>query len=121
MVFWASLVVMLASALVGMLWGLIDREWWGVGPMACLALGLGALIVAVVFRVLELVNPTYHPESHLFSWDDVDALRLLSRRSERDPATRDLARSLAERLALVLPGRPPQGQSQPKTPAVKRP
>lgn len=120
-VFWGALAVMLVSALVGMLWGLIEREWLGVGPVACLALGVGAAGVAAIFRLLELAHPTYHPESHLFSWDDVDSLRQLSRRSERDPVTRDLARSLADRIAIVLPGRPPQGQSQPKTPAVKRP
>lgn len=102
-VFWASLLVMLIAAPVGMVARLTTREW-GVVPQASLALGLGALLVALVFWLLELTNPMFHPESDLFSWDDVDELRKLARRTT-DAEERAWARSLAERIAVVLPGR----------------
>ena len=89
--------------------------------MACVALGAGAFLVAIVFRLLEIANPTYHPESHLFSWDDVEALRLLSRRHPDHP-TRDWARSLADRIAVVLPGRavPPREERRERRQRKKR-
>ena len=114
-VFWVALVVMLSAAATGLVWRLIAGHW-GQGPLICLTIGIEALLVAVVFRLLELANPMFHPESHLFSWDDVDALRLLSRRHQ-DGDTREWARSLADRIAVVLPGRPTP--PQPKSRSVR--
>ena len=104
LVFWGSLFVMLGAALTGLIWAVIEREF-GRGPLTAAAVGLGALLIALAFGLLEFTNPTFHPESHLFDWSDVDALRKVSRQSELDAATRDWARSLAERIAVVLPGR----------------
>jgi hypothetical protein len=104
-VFWVALAIMLAGALVGLIWALIEKEF-GKGPLASLVIGLGALVVALVFGLLHFTNPTWHPESHLFSWADVDELRALARRTDVDPSTAEWARSLADRIAVVLPGRP---------------
>ncbi len=123
LVFWTTLALMLVAGLTGLIWAVITREF-GIGPIAALTLGLGALLVALVFGVLEFTNPTFHPESHLFDWGDVDSLRALAQRDQLDAPTRDWARSLADRVAVVLPGRAPaaqDGHSQPKTPAVRRP
>jgi hypothetical protein len=122
LVFWISLGVMLTAGLTGLIWRLLSGEF-GRGPMAAMALGIGALVVALVYGLLEFTSPTFHPESHLFQWADVDTLRSLARRDQLDAATREWARSLADRIAVVLPGRsaPAHGQSQPKTPAVRRP
>jgi hypothetical protein len=121
-VFWVALSVMLISALTGLIWAVIEREF-GRGPISVLGVGLGALLVALAFGLLEFTNPTFHPESHLFDWTDVDSLRELERRGQLPEPTREFVRSLADRIAVVLPGRPApaQGQSQPKTPAGRRP
>lgn len=113
---------MLGAAVTGLVWRLIEGGF-GPGPLAALKIGVSALAVALVFGLLQLTNPTFHPESHLFDWTDVDSLRELARREQLPEATRDFARSLADRIAVVLPGRPSpvQGQSQAKTPAVRRP
>ncbi|MGH7467125.1 MAG: hypothetical protein ACRENP_03980 [Longimicrobiales bacterium] len=113
---------MLISGLTGLIWRLLSGEF-GRGPMAALTLGIGALVVTLVYGLLKFTNPTFHPESHLFDWGDVDSLRNLARGEKLDAPTREWARSLADRIAVVLPGRsaPAQGQSQPKTPAVRRP
>ena len=104
-VFWVSLGIMLIGALVGLIWALIAKEF-GPGPLASLVIGLTALVVALVFGLLHFANPTWHPESHLFSWSDVDELRALARRTDIDAETVEWARSLADRVAVVLPGRP---------------
>jgi hypothetical protein len=108
LVFWTSLVVMLGAALTGLIWAVIERDF-GWGPLGAVAVGLGALLIALVFGLLEFTNPTFHPESHLFDWSDVDALRKVARQPELDAETRDWARSLAERIAVVLPGRASAG------------
>ena len=121
-VFWTAVVVMLAAAFTGLVFRLIDGEY-GQVALAALKVGVSALAVALVFGLLELTNPTFHPESHLFDWTDVDSLRELARRDQLPEPTREFVRSLADRIAIVLPGRasPAQGQSQAKTPAVRRP
>ena len=108
-VFWVALAIMLVGALVGLVWALIAKEF-GPGPLASLFVGLTALVVALVFGALHFTNPTWHPESHLFSWSDVDELRALARRTDVDATTAEWARSLADRIAVVLPGRPATGE-----------
>ena len=108
-VFWMALAIMLVGAVVGLVWALIEKGF-GPGPLASLFVGLTALVVALVFGLLHFTNPTWHPESHLFGWSDVDELRTLSRRSDVDAQTADWARSLADRIAVVLPGRPAPGE-----------
>lgn len=102
-------MVMLACAVVGLVWRLVEGKF-GAGPQAAAAIGSGALLIALVFGLLHFTNPTFHPESHLFNWSDVDALRALARNSAVEPETREWARSLADRIAVVLPGRtvPPE-------------
>jgi hypothetical protein len=121
-VFWGALSVMLVAGLTGLIWAVATRDF-GVVPIASLAMGIGALVVALVYGLLDFTSPTFHPGSHLFDWGDVDSLRNLARQDRLDAPTREWARSLADRIAVVLPGRPApaQDQSQPKTPAVKRP
>ena len=104
-VFWVSLGIMLVGAVVGLIWALIAKEF-GPGPLASLFVGLTALVVALVFGLLHFTNPTWHPESHLFSWSDVDELRALARRTDVNVETAEWARSMADRVAVVLPGRP---------------
>jgi hypothetical protein len=115
-VFWAALVVMLASAVVGLIWRLLDGKW-SVGPQVAASIGSGALLIALVFGLLHFTNPTFHPESHLFGWSDVDALRALARNPAVTPEQREWARSLADRIAIVLPGRvsPPEPRKPSKT------
>ena len=122
LVFWAALGVMLSAGLTGLIWAVVTRDF-GLVPIAAMTMGIGALIVALAFGLLESTSPTFHPESHLFDWGDVDSLRRLAQGQEVDAPTREWARSLADRIAIVLPGRAlqVQGQSQPKTPAVRRP
>jgi hypothetical protein len=103
-VFWTALAVMLACALVGLVWRLIDGQF-SAGPQAAATIGSGALLIALVFGLLHFTNPTFHPESHLFTWSDVDTLRALARNPAVEPETREWARSLADRVAVVLPGR----------------
>jgi hypothetical protein len=121
-VFWTTTAVMLVSGVTGLIWGLLSHKF-GAGPVAALTLGLGALLVALVFGVLEFISPTFHPESHLFDWGDVDSLRALAKREHLDVPTRDWARSLADRVAIVLPGRPAaaHGPDQAKTTTARRP
>jgi hypothetical protein len=107
---------MLVGAVTGLVWALIDHEF-GPGPLAFLSLGLSALLVALVFGLLNFTNPTFHPESHLFSWSDVDELRGLSRHPDMEKETSEWARSLADRIAVVLPGRP---QSELRPPRSRR-
>ena len=112
LVFWAAVVLMLVGALVGLVWAIIEPgRKYGPGPIAAVTLGLGALLVALVFGLLEFTDPTWHPESELFSWSDVDSLRELARRPGVDAETREWARSLADRIAVVLPGRPAPPES----------
>ncbi|MGH7461214.1 MAG: hypothetical protein ACREMA_09330 [Longimicrobiales bacterium] len=121
-VFWIALGIMLVAGVTGLAWSALTREY-GIGPIAAATVGIGALLVALAFALLEFTNPTFHPESHLFDWDDVDRLRGLARDGVLDEPTREWTRSVGDRITIVLPGRSPvaQGQSQPKTPAVKSP
>jgi peptidoglycan/LPS O-acetylase OafA/YrhL len=72
--------------------------------IAAVTVGLGALLIIVGLVSAELVNRKFHPESALFRWADVDILRGLANTAD-DPAVRDWARSMAERVAVVLPRR----------------
>lgn len=96
--------IMLAAALVGLISALIANDFSGVS-IAALTVGLGALLIAAGIVLVELINRKYHPESGLFSWSDVDNLRDLAVRSASDAEVREWARSLADRIAIVLPGR----------------
>ncbi|HET9440429.1 MAG TPA: hypothetical protein VFO52_09670 [Longimicrobiales bacterium] len=102
-VFVASVTIMLVSALVGLTYALLEREF---GPRSLMALtvGLGAVLIAVTVLVVEVLTRKFHPETALFLWSDVDQLRALAR-SAPDPETRSWALSLSDRIAVVLPGR----------------
>lgn len=95
---------MLASALVGLILALFAGEFNGAS-IGALTIGLGALLIVAGILVIDVVNRKFHPETGLFGWSDVDNLHELSRRNEIDAQTREWARSLAERIAIVLPGR----------------
>jgi cytochrome c biogenesis protein CcdA len=102
-VFVAAVAIMLVAALVGLVSALIAGEFSGQS-IAALTVGLGALLIIAGIVLVELVSRKYHPESGLFTWSDVDNLRELAGRSS-DAETRSWARSLADRIAVVLPGR----------------
>lgn len=131
LVFWSALAIMLVSSVTGLIWAVVTpdfvkaplRALTSAGPIASLTLGLGSLLVAVVFGLIEFTNPTFHPESHLFDWGDVDSLHALARHRQLDEPTREWARSLADRISIVLPGRLPaaEGPSQRRTPAIETP
>ena len=78
----------------------------GFGPfsIAAVTVGLGALLIIIGLVSADLVNRKFHPESALFRWTDVDILRGLAGTAD-DPAVREWARSMAERVAVVLPRR----------------
>jgi hypothetical protein len=99
-----SVALMLAGALVGLLSALIANEF-NATSIAALTVGLGALLISGALVLVELVTRKWHPESGLFSWGDVDNLRQLALRAPVDAETREWARSLADRIAVVLPGR----------------
>ena len=119
-VFWVAATVMLAAALFGLVWAFIVRDWT-MPSIAALTVGVGALMVALAFGLLEFTSPTFHPESELFDWDDVDTLRALAREPALDPTVREYLRSLADRVAVVLPGREPQPPEErnPRSPAPR--
>lgn len=102
-VFVASVAIMLAAALVGLVLALVAGEF-SASSLAALTVGLGALLITAGIVLVELVSRKFHPESGLFTWADVDNLRELAIRSD-EPETRSWARSLADRIAIVLPGR----------------
>jgi hypothetical protein len=99
----AAVIVMLASAVTGLVIALIEREI-GFHSLTALTVGLGALLIALAGLVVEKLNRRFHPESSLFLWSDVDNLRSVARHAT-DDETRDWALSLGERIAAVLPGR----------------
>jgi hypothetical protein len=99
----AAVIVMLASAVTGLVIALIEREI-GFNSLTALTVGLGALLIALAGLVVEKMNRRFHPESSLFLWSDVDNLRAVARHAT-DDETRDWALSLSERIAAVLPGR----------------
>jgi hypothetical protein len=98
-----AVAVMLASAVAGLVYALIEREI-GWNSLTALTVGLGALLIAVAGLVVEKMNRRFHPESALFLWSDVDNLRAVARHAS-DDETREWALSLSERIAVVLPGR----------------
>lgn len=98
-----SVVIMLAAATVSLMAAMIAGEFDRVS-IAALTIGLGALFIVLGIVSANLLNRMYHPESALFTWADVDNLRALAA-STTDAELQDWARSLAERVAVVLPGR----------------
>jgi hypothetical protein len=98
-----AVVVMLGSAVTGLVYALIEREI-GWNSLTALTVGFGALLIALAGLVVEKMNRRFHPESNLFFWSDVDSLRAVARNAT-DDETREWALSLSERIAVVLPGR----------------
>lgn len=95
---------MLGAAVVGLVATLIAGKITIVS-LGALSAGIGALLIMAGLVVVELVSRKFHPESGLFTWSDVDTLRDLAIRNSADPETREWAKSLADRIAVVLPGR----------------
>jgi len=114
LVFWTAIALMLIAAVVGLIEWFPERQFGRVS-VAALSLGIGALVVAIVFGLLQQASRTFHPESELFRYADVDTLRGIARRTD-DPELRDWALSLADRITVVLPGReaPPPSASVPR-------
>jgi len=114
LVFWTAIAIMLVAAVVGLVEWFPDRKFGSVS-VAAASLGFGALVVAIVFGLLQQASRTFHPESELFRYADVDTLRSIARRTS-DPELRDWALSLAERISVVLPGReaPPASPTAPR-------
>lgn len=103
-VFGISVAIMLGAALTGLVLSLIAGEF-NHSSLAALTVGLGALLICAALVLVETVTRKFHPETGLFSWSDVDNLRTLAVHSADDTETREWARSLADRIAIVLPGR----------------
>ncbi|HEX6559434.1 MAG TPA: hypothetical protein VF021_08220 [Longimicrobiales bacterium] len=104
--FLISVAIMLGAALVGLITALHAGEFNGLS-IAALTVGLGALLIVAALILVEATSRKFHPESGLFTWSDVDNLRSIAVRSAHDAETRAWARSLADRIAIVLPGRQP--------------
>lgn len=106
-VFWSAIALMVSAALFGLVWevGFHRERGWSMQAAAAAALGVGAMLIALLFSLFEFTRPTFHPESELFDWSDVDSLRELARDDALDDETREFVRSLADRVAVVLPGR----------------
>ena len=98
-----AVIVMLGSAVTGLVYAMIEREI-GWNSLTALTVGIGALLIALAGLVVEKMSRRFHPESNLFLWSDVDSLRAVARHAT-DDETRDWALSLSERIAVVLPGR----------------
>lgn len=98
-----AVIVMLVAAVTGLVYALIEREI-GWNSLTALTVGLGALFIALAGLAIEKMNRRFHPESSLFVYSDVDNLRTVARNAT-DDETRAWALSLAERIAVVLPGR----------------
>jgi hypothetical protein len=102
-IFVASVAIMLAAALVGLVFALIAGEF-SPSSIGALTVGLGALLITAAIVLVELVSRKFHPESGLFTWADVDSLRELAAKTA-DAELRSWVLSLADRIAVVLPGR----------------
>jgi hypothetical protein len=103
-IFEVSLALMLVAAVTGLVLAVLAGEF-DLWSLAALTVGLSALLIIVGIVIVELVSRKFHPESGLFTWSDVDNLRALAAEPSIDVDLRDWARSLAERVAIVLPGR----------------
>lgn len=115
LVFWTAIALMLIAAVVGLVEWFPEREFGSVS-IAAASLGIGALVVAIVFGLMQQASRTFHPESELFRYADVDTLRSIANRTT-DAELRDWALSLAERITIVLPGReasPPAHPTRPR-------
>jgi hypothetical protein len=101
--FAVSAAIMGCAGVAGLVAAVIEG---GFGPIsiAAVTIGLGALLIIIGLVSADLVNRKFHPESALSRWTDVDILRELAGTAD-DPAIRDWARSMAERVAVVLPRR----------------
>ena len=98
-----AILIMMGAALFGLVSAFIAQDF-GPTALAALTVGLGALLIAAAFLFIEFMTRKWHPESGLFHWSDVDQLRSLSL-AATDDETRAWALSLADRIAVVLPGR----------------
>ena len=98
-----AILIMMAAALFGLVSAFIARDF-GPSSLAALTVGLGALLIAAAFLFIEFMTRKWHPETGLFHWSDVDQLRALGL-AATDEETRAWALSLADRIAVVLPGR----------------
>ena len=103
--FLGCVAIMLGAALFGLIGALLAGEFSSYS-IAALTVGLAALLVSAGLVLIELNSRKWHPESGLFTWSDVDNLRSLALIDDVDAQTRQWARSLADRIAVVLPGRP---------------
>lgn len=103
-IFFVCVVIMLASAMFGLVSWFFSRSFERLS-LTSLTVGFGALMIALSLLVVEVMTRKFHPETGLFMWSDVDELRDIANRPALDVATRDWARSLADRIAIVLPGR----------------
>lgn len=101
--FMVSATIMALAAVTGLIAAIIEGGF-GSYSIAAVTVGLGALLIIIGLVSADLVNRKFHPESALFQWTDVDILRGLAGTAD-DPAVRDWARSMAERVAVVLPRR----------------
>jgi hypothetical protein len=102
--FVASAGIMALAAVSGLVAAVVEGGF-GSYSYAAATVGLGALLIIIGLVSVDLVNRKFHPESALFRWTDVDILRGLANTAD-DPAVRAWARSMAERVAVVLPRRP---------------
>jgi hypothetical protein len=98
-----SATIMAVAAVSGLVAAVVEGEF-GSYSITAVTIGLGALLIIIGLVSADLVNRKFHPESGLFRWTDVDVLRALAATAD-DPAVREWARSMAERVAVVLPGR----------------
>ena len=101
--FVVSATIMAFAAIAGLVAAVVEGGFGSVS-IASVTVGLGALLIIIGLVSVDLVNRKFHPESALFRWTDVDILRGLAGTAD-DPAVRDWARSMAERVAVVLPRR----------------
>jgi hypothetical protein len=101
--FVVSAAIMALAAVSGLVAAVVEG---GFGPysIAAVTVGLGALLIILGLVSADLVNRKFHPESALFRWTDVDILRGIAGSAD-DPAVREWARSMADRVAVVLPRR----------------
>jgi len=95
---------MLAAALTGLSAAMIAGEF-NAFSIAALTIGLAALLTTGGLVLVALVTRKWQPQSGPFTWSDVDNLRNLAMRLTTDAETREWARSLADRIAVVLPPR----------------
>ena len=101
--FAVTAAILMVAAVAGLIAAVVEGGF-GTWSITAVTVGLGALLIIIGLVSVDLVNRKFHPESGLFRWTDVDILRDLANTTE-DAAVRDWARSMADRVAVVLPRR----------------